>query len=149
MNNRSSSNIRNVSATKRSTATETYEKEDKMDMSELKALISEMNCGMDYVNLSGDGSHTHLKFKSTRYKNELLTSLKEFQDEEKFCDVYLRTKDGGAIKAHKLVLASASPYFRAMFAGGFKENIACEEVRIDPQITMSLMKAIVGIYILF
>lgn len=70
------------------------------------------------------------------------------------------------IKAHKLVLASGSAYFKAMFAGGFRENTFCsayaqqpqvpqppspssspcsncQEVRIDASITYPVLKAIV------
>ena len=49
------------------------------------------------------------------------------------------------IRAHKLVLSAASPYFRAMFCGGFREqHQGCAQLRIDPaQIAPSIMRLIV------
>lgn len=35
--------------------------------------------------------------------------------EELFCDIKLQTDDGKKVYGHKVVLVSASPYFRAMF----------------------------------
>jgi len=35
---------------------------------------------------------------------------------EAFCDIKLQTDDGRIIFGHKVVLASASPYFHAMFS---------------------------------
>lgn len=39
-----------------------------------------------------------------------------------FCDIKLVTEDGGAIFCHKVVLASASPYFHAMFVNFVEKN---------------------------
>lgn len=51
------------------------------------------------------------------------------------------------IKAHKIILASASAYFRALFAGGFRENSLNQaplfEALIDSQITYPILKLIV------
>lgn len=119
-----------------------------MDMVDLKSLIKEMHHGLDFENLSTKGATTHLKFKSTKYKSDFFYNLKELHESNKFCDVLLKINDTGGgevrhIRAHKLVLASASPYFRAMFAGGFRENISCQEVSIDPQISYSVLKSII------
>jgi hypothetical protein len=49
-----------------------------------------------------------------------------------------------SIKAHKLVLASASPYFRAMFTGGFKEtHMNTDDMRLDQICTYSILESIV------
>lgn len=50
------------------------------------------------------------------------------------CDVKLKTDDGTVIRAHRVVLASASPYFRAMFTSCFEEtNKECVDIReLDP-----------------
>jgi hypothetical protein len=58
-------------------------------------------------------------FKLTKYALKIFENMREFQQEKKFCDIRLRSKDSDVIiYAHKLVLASVSPYFKAMFAGG-------------------------------
>ncbi|XP_016664318.1 kelch-like protein 2 [Acyrthosiphon pisum] len=48
----------------------------------------------------------------TRSSSEVLQSLRR---EEVLCDIKLETDDGVLVCAHKLVLVTASPYFRAMF----------------------------------
>jgi len=62
---------------------------------------------------------TCVAFKLTKYASKIFESMREFQLEKKFCDIKLRSKDSDVIiDAHKIVLASVSPYFKAMFAGG-------------------------------
>jgi len=39
-----------------------------------------------------------------------------------FCDINLETDDGTIIFGHKVVLASASPYFHAMFTNFAEKN---------------------------
>ena len=62
---------------------------------------------------------------------------------EEFCDVTLVSEDGGRIRAHKVVLASASTLFREMF----QTNEEVEEYQV---ITMrggnlTFMKAMVDL----
>ena len=59
-------------------------------------------------------------FKSSKFHRSFLKNLKELQDIEKFCDVVLKTSKNSikTIQAHKVILASASGYFRSMFTGG-------------------------------
>ena len=45
------------------------------------------------------------------------SALASLWKQEQLCDVVLHTSDGVAIKSHKLVLASISPFFRALFTG--------------------------------
>jgi hypothetical protein len=51
-----------------------------------------------------------------------LQQMNEFRRDGAFCDVVLATDDGTEFKAHRLVLASASEYFRAMFLIEMKES---------------------------
>ena len=52
--------------------------------------------------------------------NKVLQGLAELRTQELLCDVRLEA-EGATFPAHKAVLAAASPYFHAMFTGGFKE----------------------------
>ena len=47
--------------------------------------------------------------------------LSDFRDKEKYCDVQIRVQDK-TFSCHRVVLASASEYFDAMFGGRFKES---------------------------
>lgn len=48
--------------------------------------------------------------------------------EEVLCDVKLQTDDGATLHGHRVVLAAASPYFRAMFTNFEERNK--DEIRI-------------------
>ncbi|XP_069687912.1 kelch-like protein diablo [Periplaneta americana] len=61
------------------------------------------------------------KFHDGIYPTCLLQNLFELQDSGSLCDVTLCV-NGDEIKAHKVILSSASPYFRAMFTSGLKET---------------------------
>ena len=66
--------------------------------------------------------------KSSKVKlsmDHVLKGLDELRNQELLCDVHL-VAEGAKFPAHRVVLAAASPYFRAMFTGGFKENQMCE-----------------------
>ncbi len=52
---------------------------------------------------------------------EVLKGLASLREESVLCDVQLEA-EGKQISAHKAVLAAASPYFRAMFSGSFRET---------------------------
>jgi kelch-like protein 19 len=98
-----------------------------------------------------------LQFKSSKYNEEFFRNLKEFQEHEKFCDVVLKCTNGNGsnaspssplspnqfrtIKCHKLVLASSSLYFKAMFTGGFRDE-QLKEVTVD-QISYMTLESIV------
>lgn len=90
-------------------------------LKELKTVLNEENNGLEYEKF-GDGM---LLFKGTKYQIEIFKNFREFQETEKFCDIVLKTNErtNKYIKAHKLVLASASPYFRAMFTGGLYKKL--------------------------
>ena len=51
----------------------------------------------------------------------LIKSLDDLRSQAVLCDVHL-VAEGAKFPAHRVVLAAGSPYFQAMFTGGFKEN---------------------------
>ena len=60
----------------------------------------------------------------TTYKlstDKVLFGLAELRDHKLLCDVQLLAEDE-TFPVHRVVLAAASPYFQAMFTGGFREN---------------------------
>lgn len=52
---------------------------------------------------------------------ERFSVLADMREEGELCDIVLETIDGISVNAHKCVLASASPYFRAMFNSKLSE----------------------------
>ncbi|KAG7257688.1 hypothetical protein CRUP_033872 [Coryphaenoides rupestris] len=76
--------------------------------------------------MSGMG---YLEYTIESHASRALNAMDEFRRDEMLCDLVLhvtqkeRTVD---FKVHKLVLASCSPYFRAMFTSSFKEGRASE-----------------------
>ena len=52
---------------------------------------------------------------------EVLKGLASLREEDVLCDIQLEA-EGKRLSAHKAVLAAASPYFKAMFSGKFKET---------------------------
>ncbi|KAK7099633.1 kelch-like ECH-associated protein 1 [Littorina saxatilis] len=65
-----------------------------------------------------DGS---MQFTITKHPKEALEVMHALRRAKKLCDVSL-VVGSETLMAHKLVLASASPYFRAMFTGGMREE---------------------------
>lgn len=114
----------------------------ELSVDELKNVLNEENYNLEYRRLD---SNRNIYFKSTKYSSNFLLNLKEFKDAEKFCDIVLLTsmEPYKYIKAHKVVLASSSPYFKALLAGGFKENNKCDSITID-NISFSILDTIVN-----
>ncbi|KAL5236034.1 hypothetical protein ACI65C_003444 [Semiaphis heraclei] len=69
-----------------------------------------------------------IRYKATKYKYqkssfvEMFDVLQSLRKDEVFCDVKLKTDDGKIINGHKVVLASASEYFHAMFTHFEEKN---------------------------
>ncbi len=55
------------------------------------------------------------------HAEKILAGLAALRDEDTLCDVELSTEQQ-TISAHRNVLATASPYFKAMFSGKFRET---------------------------
>ena len=51
------------------------------------------------------------------------TSILELWQEGCLVDVHLHTGDGGIVPAHKIILAAASPFFKALFVGSGQEML--------------------------
>ena len=62
--------------------------------------------------------------------DHILKGLDKLRDQKLLCDVHL-VAEGAKFPAHRVVLAAASPYFQAMFTGGFKENQMSEITLTD------------------
>ncbi|XP_029345949.1 ring canal kelch homolog isoform X2 [Acyrthosiphon pisum] len=61
------------------------------------------------------------EYKKSSY-SEIYEVLQSLRKDEILCDIKLETDDGGVIFGHKVVLASASPYFLAMFTNFSEKN---------------------------
>lgn len=77
-------------------------------------------------------SNVFYDFTDEQGASDALGKMNDFRKERTFCDVVLSTEDGEEFNAHRLVLASVSAYFRAMFLTDMKEstqtNITLKEV---------------------
>lgn len=59
------------------------------------------------------------------HSEQLLQGLQLLRQDHELCDIVLRVGDA-KIHAHKVVLASISPYFKAMFTGNMSEKETSE-----------------------
>ena len=73
------------------------------------------------VSDSQDQGLSSQEFKNTRMDSKVRAGLEEMRLTRMFCDVTL-VAGNVDIPAHKNILASSSPYFLALLAGGFMEN---------------------------
>ncbi|GMH45013.1 hypothetical protein BSKO_12970 [Bryopsis sp. KO-2023] len=64
---------------------------------------------------AGDDSEVHVFELNDLF--EETSSLRELWQSKLLCDVVLKSFDGACVHAHKIVLASVSPFFRALFTG--------------------------------
>ena len=76
--------------------------------------------------------------------DHVLKGLQELRDQKSLCDVHL-VAEGAKFPAHRVVLAAASPYFQAMFTGGFKEN-QMNEVTLNDTTSQGLKFVLNAIY---
>ncbi|XP_054714896.1 kelch-like ECH-associated protein 1 [Uloborus diversus] len=72
----------------------------------------------DKEDLCTDGA---MRFTISSYPKEAFEIMSLMRQHQKLCDVEIRVSDE-IFHAHKIVLASASPYFKAMFTSGLKES---------------------------
>ncbi|XP_029344894.1 kelch-like protein 2 isoform X2 [Acyrthosiphon pisum] len=64
---------------------------------------------------------TKYEYKKSSYA-EIYDVLQSLRKDEILCDIKIEIDDGGVIFGHKVVLASASPYFHAMFTNFSEKN---------------------------
>ncbi|RUS86948.1 hypothetical protein EGW08_005273 [Elysia chlorotica] len=89
-----------------------------------------------------DGSS---RFKICKYASEMLDCLQAIRQDDCLCDVTLHTSEsaGEGIRAHKVVLAGSSEYFRGMFTRGMREETMSEvcirEVNITKEVLCPLV----------
>ena len=69
-----------------------------------------------------------------------LNRMEEFRAGEILCDVVLESSDGALFKVHKLVLASYSTYFQAMFTNEMRES---REEKVKMSLESRVLKALV------
>ncbi|KAK1156959.1 kelch-like ECH-associated protein 1A isoform X1 [Acipenser oxyrinchus oxyrinchus] len=89
------------------------------------------NTGGDFpaVAVPSMKGHGYLDYTIESHPSKALERMDEFRRHDQLCDLVLHVtyKDQREeFRVHKLVLASCSPYFKAMFTGDFKECHASE-----------------------
>ena len=71
---------------------------------------------------------------------QCLNRMEELRASEILCDVVLESNDGKLFKVHKLVLASCSSYFQAMFTNEMRES---RESKIKMALESNVLKVLV------
>lgn len=79
------------------------------------------NLSKNILNVQGSSAQEVTTNIHESASDEFLKSLLEMYKQEVLCDVELIV-GSHHIKAHKVILAASSPYFRAMFAGNMRES---------------------------
>ena len=75
---------------------------------------------------------------------DILKGLDDLRSQELLCDVHL-VAEGAKFPAHRVVLAAASPYFQAMFTGGFQEG-QMREITLNDTSSVGLKGVLNAIY---
>lgn len=73
------------------------------------------------MNVCRAEDNENTKFLCSNYSPRLLSNLHTFRQRSSFCDIEI-VADSRTFKAHRVILAACSPYFRAMFDGGLCEQ---------------------------
>ncbi|KAF0759416.1 Uncharacterized protein FWK35_00018029 [Aphis craccivora] len=72
---------------------------------------------MDSVQQLKSNQCKSINYKNSSHKDRVFEVLQSFRNENDiFCDIMLQTDDGIIVYGHKYILASATPYFKAMFS---------------------------------
>ena len=104
----------------------------------------EMNFDKSDKNLRDESiiENQDFKFEEDNFNAIFFASLNEFRSDEVFCDISIKIENK-TIKAHKIVLASSIPYFKAMFESNMVENTT-NEVEIKENITFTTFEKIIN-----
>lgn len=86
-----------------------------------------------------DGS---LRLNIYKYQQDAFTAIHEFRQENTLCDVVL-VVNGVEIRAHKLILAACSRYFKGMFTRNMRESKLDRIEILEPNITAESMGVLV------
>ena len=70
---------------------------------------------------NGEENTTNHKYIDADFHINLTSALNQLKLKEHLCDIFVKCQDE-RFHAHKIVLAAASQYFYAMFAGGLSES---------------------------
>ncbi|XP_016372934.1 kelch-like protein 9 isoform X1 [Sinocyclocheilus rhinocerous] len=85
-------------------------------------------------------------FNSTEHGTAILKGLDCFRGDETLCDVTLVPGDSSeTFPVHRVIMASASDYFKAMFTGGMREQ-ELKEIKLHGVSTVGLKNIIEFIY---
>ncbi|XP_017560081.1 kelch-like protein 9 [Pygocentrus nattereri] len=85
-------------------------------------------------------------FSSTEHGSTMLQGLDQFRSDKTLCDVTLVPGDSNeTFQVHRVIMASSSDYFKAMFTGGMKEQ-ELEEIKLHGVSTTGLKNIIEFIY---
>ncbi|XP_039511476.1 kelch-like protein 9 isoform X2 [Pimephales promelas] len=85
-------------------------------------------------------------FNSTEHGTAILKGLDHFRGDETLCDVTLVPGDSSeTFPVHRVIMASASDYFKAMFTGGMREQ-ELKEIKLHGVSTTGLKNIIEFIY---
>ena len=101
-----------------------------------------MDCGGEET--SGAGSH-HMTFCSPSHASSLLKELQRLREADTTCDVTLQVNGGSnrrrSLRAHRMVLVAASPFFAAMFSSDMRESRSglVELNNVDPTAVEKLL----------
>ncbi|KAF2365528.1 Kelch repeat type 1 [Trinorchestia longiramus] len=80
-------------------------------------------------------------FSSQVYSSKLVSNFYDLWTSEQLCDVVLRA-GSYSVKAHRCVLAAASPYFQAMFTSGLVEQT--QQVVVLPTLQPHVLAALLA-----
>lgn len=89
----------------------------------------------------------HIYFRKKQFLR-FFQQLNALREDDKFCDVTIKpigASETEIIKAHKLIICSASPYFKTFLCGSFRENEFVNEITIE-NISYPYLKSIVDFF---